>query len=163
MTHRTIDRRAFLSTSATVGFTVCGLCMCSRVPAFASEEVPDTIDLTQLEFCGYTCPTDCAFLQGTLNDDLELKKKAWKMWKIGERFDLEFDPEQAFCYGCKSLGRPRGIVLTRCTVRDCCIDRGLECCIDCDDLTGCDRDLWRRFPAFKDKVVDMQQRYRLQA
>lgn len=163
MKDTTIDRRAFVSTSARVGASVCGLCMCSRLPVFAGAGEDERIDLTRLDFCGYQCPSDCVFLQATLTDDDGLKRRAWKTWEIEARFGLEFDPEQAFCYGCKAFGKPRGLVQTRCTVRRCAIDRGLESCVDCDDLADCDRELWRRFPEFKQQVVEMQRRYRQQA
>jgi len=61
------------------------------------------------------------------------------------------------------MDKPKGIVLARCTVRDCAIEKGQECCIDCDELTACDKDLWRRFPEFKDKVIEAQEKYRRQA
>lgn len=151
-----IDRRKFLAGSARAGMAICGACLCSRIPAFATEEA---LDPKQLCFCGYKCPPDCKFLQGTLNDDLDLKKEAWKLWKIEERFGVEFDPEQAFCYGCKELDKPAGIVLKRCTVRSCAMEKKLESCIECDELQGCDKDLWTRFPKFKKQVIEMRQRY----
>jgi hypothetical protein len=127
---------------------------------FAGDE---KIDPAKLNFCGYTCPEDCKFLQGTLNDDVELKKEAWKAWKIEERFGLEFDAEQAICYGCKALDKPEGVVVSRCDVRACAREKKLDCCIECDELTGCDKDLWRRFPKFKEQVIAMQEKYRAQA
>jgi len=159
-----IDRRVFVSTTAKAGFTLCGLCLCSPLSSFAEEDAgkEETIDLEDHCFCGYKCPDDCTFLQGTLEDDIELKKKAWKLWKIEERFGVEFDSEQAVCYGCKTMDKPKGIVLARCTVRDCAIEKGQECCIDCDELTVCDKDLWRRFPEFKNKVIEAQEKYRKQ-
>ena len=60
------------------------------------------------------------------------------------------------------MDKPKGIVLARCTVRDCAIEKGKECCIDCDELVECDKDLWRRFPDFKKKVVAAQVKYRAQ-
>ena len=160
-----IDRRVFVSTTAKAGVTLCGLCLCSPLSSFAEEDAgkEETIDLEGRCFCGYKCPDDCTFLQGTLQDDIELKKKAWKLWKIEERFDVDFDPAQAICYGCKTMDKPKGIVLARCTVRDCAIEKGQECCIDCDELTACDKDLWQRFPEFKGKVIEAQEKYRRQA
>jgi hypothetical protein len=153
-----IDRRTFISTGAAV----CGLCVCSQFPlaAFAGGE---EIDPKELNFCGYTCPKDCKFLQGTLKNDVDLKREAWKAWKIKERFDLAFDAEQAICYTCKELDKPEGVVLKRCDVRACARDKELECCIECDELIDCDKDLWRRFPTFKQQVVEMQEKYRAQA
>lgn len=161
-----IDRRDFLTRGAYAGLAVCGACLCARTPLFAGSEEeagekPD-LDPKKLNYCGYTCPEDCKFLIGTKNDDVELKKEAWKGWKIEERFSVPFDPEQAICHGCKSPGKPEGIVLKRCDVRACAREKGLECCIECGELTACDRDLWRRFPDFKKQVVEMQEKYRAQ-
>jgi hypothetical protein len=145
---------------------MCGLCICTRFPGLAqaggSTDESGIIDPKKLNFCGYTCPTDCAFLNGTLNDDLDLKKKAWQVWKIEQRYGVEFDPDRAICYGCKALDRPEGVVLARCTVRSCAHEKGISCCIECNELPQCDRDLWSRFPKFRDQVVGMQKRYRAQ-
>jgi len=167
MASRPIDRRAFLSTGARAGITMCGLCVCSQFSGFAQagesggEEEP--IDPKKLNFCGYTCRKDCTFLRGTLEDDIEVKEEAWKAWNIEERYGLEFDAKQAICYGCKALDKPEGVVLARCTVRSCARDKAIDCCIECDDLPACDHDLWSRFPKFRDQVVEMQKKYRAQA
>jgi hypothetical protein len=161
----TIDRRDFVCSTAKAGVAVCGLCMCSPIASFAAGGADDGKKITTKDrcFCGYRCPEDCAFLQGTLTDNLELKKKAWTLWKIEERFGVAFDPEQAICYGCKTMDKPKGIVLSRCTVRDCAIEKGHECCIECDELTGCEKNLWNRFPEFKNQVIELQGKYRKQA
>jgi len=39
------------------------------------------------------------------------------------------------------------------------MEKEKECCIECDDLTTCDKDLWSRFPEFKTKVIEMQKVY----
>ncbi|MEJ2580308.1 MAG: DUF3795 domain-containing protein [Acidobacteriota bacterium] len=158
MTSRTIDRRTCISTGAKV----CGLCVCARIPlvAWAGDE---PIDPKRLNFCGYSCPEDCKFYEGTLDNNVELKREAWELWKIEERFGVEFDEEQAICYSCKALDKPEGIVLKRCSVRACAREKELDCCIECDELTDCDKDLWRRFPKFKQQVVEMQEKYRAHA
>ncbi len=163
MTAKRIDRRAFLTTGAQAGITLCGFCACAQFPlaAFAEEgEKPDEIiDPKKLNYCGYSCPPDCKFLKGTLDNDVELKKEAWKLWKIEERFGVEFDPDQAICYKCKTLDKPEGIVLKRCDVRACAQKKKHESCIECNELQACDKDLWRRFPKFKEQVIAMQERY----
>ena len=158
MPSKPIDRRTFISTGATM----CGLCVCSQFPlvALAGEE---KIDPKKRNFCGYKCPEDCTFLKATLADDVEMKKKAWEEWKIEERYGAEFDEEQAFCYGCKELDKPEGMVLSRCTVRQCAREKEYDCCIECDELKTCDKDLWKRFPTFHEQVVEMQEKYRQQA
>jgi hypothetical protein len=153
-----IDRRAFLSTGARAGITLCGLCACSQFPtlAFAGEGL---INPSELNYCGYSCTPDCKFRRGTIENNVELKKEAWKAWKIEERFGVVFDPEQAICHGCKSLDKPEGFVVQRCDVRSCAIDRGMDSCVQCEKLLACDKDLWRRFPKFKEQVVEMQKTF----
>ena len=157
-----IDRRKFIA-----GVAMCGACLCSRFPAFATEEASSTeqeaINPKERCFCGYKCPSDCKFRQATLEDDVELKREAWKEWKIEERFGVEFDAEQAICYGCKEMDKPAGIVLKRCTVRTCAMEKKLDCCIECDELQGCDKDLWTRFPKFKEQVIEMRKKYLAQS
>jgi hypothetical protein len=166
MAENRFDRRNFLSTGARTGVALCGLCACGGVPGFlwAGEGTEgEKIDPKVRNFCGYICPEDCKFLNGTLNDDVELKKQAWKVWKIEERFDLEFDEAQAICYGCKELDKPQGVVVSRCDVRACAQEKQHDCCIECEELTACDKDLWRRFPDFKKQVIEMQVKYQAQA
>jgi len=158
-----LDRRNFIRT----GVTFCGLCACSGLPALAGsdegERAVEPIDPAKLNYCGYTCPPDCKFLTGTLEANDELKREAFKLWKLEERFGIEFDPSTAICYGCKNLDKPEGEVLSRCTVRSCAQEKKHASCIQCDELAACDKDLWRRFPGFKAQVVDMQKQYRAQA
>ena len=71
-----------------------------------------------------------------------------------------FDERQAFCFGCKALDKPEGVVLQNCDVRPCAREKKLESCIECDELATCDKKLWARFPKFRDKMVELQQRYR---
>jgi len=165
MSQESINRRVFISNTARAGAAVCGLCLCSPMSSLAggdSDAGDQKIELAGRCFCGYKCPEDCTFLRGTLQNDAELKKEAWKEWKIEERFGLAFDPEQAICYGCKAMDKPKGIVLARCTVRDCAIEKEQECCIDCDELITCEKDLWSRFPEFKKMVIEAQIKYRAQ-
>ncbi len=88
-----------------------------------------------------------------------MKKEAYKLWKIKERFDIEFDPETIFCYGCKVSDKPEGVVTKNCTVRECAMKKKNDCCIECDELTNCDKDLWNRYPKFKESVIEMQKKY----
>jgi len=40
------------------------------------------------------------------------------------------------------------------------IDKDLECCIECDGLAKCDKELWTNFPKFRDVVIGMQKKYK---
>jgi hypothetical protein len=156
MKNPTTDRRTFLR-----GTAVCGLCMCTGLGVFAGEGAGsgEKIDPKKREYCGYICPEECKFHQATLADDVELKREAFEAWEIEERFGLEFDPAIAFCHRCKAPGKPDGVVVSHCDVRTCVREKKLECCIECDELPACDRDLWRRFPMFKEQVVELQKKY----
>jgi hypothetical protein len=156
---KSIKRRDFLETG-TKGCIAC-IALLSGRGAFArslrdDDELPE---LTELCYCGYQCPEDCKILRGTLEKDEELLKEAYKDWGIKERFDIEFDPEVLFCYKCKNPDKPEGLILKNCTVRKCTMEKELECCVECNELTGCDKDLWTRFPEFHDYVIELQKKY----
>jgi len=163
MSDRTIDRRAFLESGTRTCVTLCGICLGAQLPALASlaadEEPAKRPEPKKLSYCGYSCPKECTFLRATLANDVELKRQAWTEWKIEQRFGVAFDPERAICHGCKALDKPQGIVLARCDVRACVQEKKLDCCIECATLDSCDKDLWRRFPDFKQHVLTMRQQY----
>ena len=95
-----------------------------------------------------------------MKNDVELKKKAYEEWQIKEHYNIDFDPEKIFCFGCKNEEKPAGVVLTNCTVRSCAIEKEYDSCIQCDELTSCQKDLWTRFPEFHKSVIKMQEVYK---
>ena len=137
---KTMNRRNFLKNSATTGAACC--LMLGGANSFASTMFQDgeKPDPKKLNYCGYTCPKDCKWLIGSNNNDVALKQEGYKAWKVKERFDLEFDPDNMFCFGCKNEDQPEGFLLKRCTARSCAIEKGYDCCIECDELTSCQ---WR--------------------
>jgi hypothetical protein len=124
---------------------------------FLKDDEP--IDPKKLNYCGYKCPADCQFLKGSLENNTDLKKQAYELWKIKERFGVEFNTDTIFCFGCKTTDKPEGIVLKNCTVRTCAKEKGFNCCIECEELTICGKELWERFPDFKKYVLEMQQKF----
>jgi len=157
-----LHRREFLTRCSMAGLTGCGLLICSKLSAldhFQRFAEGEKIDPKKLMYCGYTCPDDCQFLKASLENDTELKKEAYELWKIKERFDVDFGPEKIFCFGCKAVDKPEGVVQMTCTVRKCVIERGLDCCIECLELEECDKELWERFPDFKKHVIALQKQY----
>lgn len=150
-----INRRKFAATTAVAG---CALLL-SGFKGFAhlQNQVPDP---KKLNYCGYTCPKDCVFLEASVKNDVELKKKAYETWEMKERFGVaEFDAEKIFCFGCKTTDKPIGIRLKKCDVRNCAIDKKLDSCIECKELSACEKDLWKKFPDFKKAVIKMQNDY----
>ena len=149
------SRRKFIKRSAIAG---CAVLMSGKLSAFSfpEDKIPDP---QKLNYCGYTCPEDCQFLEASVKKDDKLKKVAFETWKIKERYGLEFDPKTSFCYGCKNKDKPAGIVLMNCTVRACTIEKKHDACIQCKKLKTCDKDLWTRFPEFHKSVLEMQKTY----
>ncbi len=152
-----INRRNFVRTGAVAG---CALLLSGKLTAgftHLQNEIPDP---KKLEYCGYTCPKDCLFMEASVKNDVELKKKAYETWEMKTRFGVEeFDPDQVFCFGCKNPDKPVGIRLKKCDVRQCVIDKKLDACIQCKDLSNCKKDLWTKFPDFKNAVIKMQDLY----
>lgn len=154
-------RRDFISTCFKAGVTCCALSYGTRLSGQDPSKKQDTKpDPKKLEYCGYKCPPECPLKKGTLENNLDLKKKAYADFKFKEKYNIEFDPEKVFCYGCKIQDKPLSMPVKACTVRKCVIDKGLECCIECNGLAKCDKELWTSFPKFKDAVIEMQKKYK---
>jgi hypothetical protein len=152
-------RRQFITTCYKAGFACCGLIMASNLDAaafFTSDEKPDP---KKLNYCGYQCPADCKVKQATVANDTELKKEAYKMWRIKEKYNFEFDASTMFCWGCKTEGKPLGVITANCSVRSFAIEKKYDCCIECPDLKACDKEIWKTFPQFKDSMMELQKKY----
>jgi hypothetical protein len=158
---RDLKRRDFINTCFKAGLTCCALSYGTGLTGqgiFMDQDVKP--DPKNLEYCGYKCPADCPLKKGTLENNTELKKKAYTDFKFKEKYGIEFDPEKVFCYGCKVKDKPLSLPVKSCTVRSCVIAKGLDCCIQCDGLAKCDKELWTSFPQFKETVINMQKKYR---
>lgn len=156
-----VNRRNFIKLSAMAGFTGCAFLMAAKInPLNAmdtfSNEKPDP---KKLNYCGYQCPADCQFLQATRENNPELKLKAFQNWKIKEKYGVEFEAEKVFCWGCKTKDKPLGIAVSKCPVRNCAIEKGYDCCIECKNLEKCEFELWKNFPDFFKQVQEMQKTY----
>jgi len=147
------NRRTFIKSSTIAG---CSLLISGKLSAFSfpQNEVPDP---KKLNYCGYTCPKECKFLEASIKNDVDLKKEAYDEWQVKERYHVDFEPEKIFCFGCKNEEKPAGVVLTNCTVRKCAIQKKYDSCIQCNELADCDKDLWSRFPDFHKSVIKMQE------
>ncbi len=150
-----INRRKFMTAGVVTG---CALLLSGKLLAENgfSHLLNQKPDPKKLNYCGYTCPKDCKFLEASLKNDPSLKKEAYKTWNIKERYNVDFEPEKIFCFGCKNTNKPAGVVMKNCTVRQCAIEKKLDCCIECKQLKTCDKDLWSRFPDFHKTVIEMQ-------
>jgi|OpeIllAssembly_1097287.scaffolds.fasta_scaffold837259_1 hypothetical protein len=157
-----LKRREFLSKGSRAGVACCAMLMGAH-PLLSgnglSLNAAEPIDPKNLNYCGYKCPADCIFLQASLKNDPEMKKKAYEQWKIKEKYNMDFEAENIFCFGCKNPDKPQGVILTNCTVRQCAVSKGFDCCVECNELTGCKKELWSLFPDFKQQVIQMQKQY----
>lgn len=150
------SRRGFLIKSSRIGLA-CGalsFCWCNRLVAEdADKPVPDP---KKLNYCGWSCKPDCAMKLAGESGDIEKKKAAYEMWHVKENHGLDFDPDQIFCNGCKTDKKELGVVVEHCEIRKCAIGKKLDGCIQCDELTTCDK-----FSTdFRNVVLEMQRQYR---
>ena len=157
-----MKRRDFILKSCQAGIACCAMLYGAKMNTYGNATaVPgsDIPDPKKLNYCGYTCPADCKMKKATLEGNLALKEEAYKDWRIEQKYGMAFDPEKIFCHGCKTTGKPLGLVVEKCTVRACSIDKGYECCIQCDQLSMCDKEIWKTFPDFHKMVIEMQKKF----
>jgi hypothetical protein len=157
-----LKRREFLIKGSQAGIACCAMLIGAQRLAYGGSmglKADKSIDPKSLTYCGYICPADCKFLQASVKNDAELKKQVYQDWKIKEKYNIDFDAEKIFCFGCKNKEKPEGVLLTNCTVRQCAMAKGFECCLECKELTECDKALWSHYPDFKKQVIEMQKKY----
>jgi hypothetical protein len=153
-----LKRRDFISKCFKAGATGCALLYGNSL--FAQDPLKlKKEDLKNLTYCCYKCTPECPTYKASIENNTELKKKVYEDGKWKEKFGIEFDPEKVFCFGCKPKDKPLGIVVKECTVRSCAIEKGYDCCIECNGLAACDKKLWKSYPEFKKKVIEYQKNY----
>ena len=150
---KSIKRREFLKS----GVGCCIFLTGASTFVFASEGKPKP---KKLSYCGYQCKNDCKMYLAGKSTNEDLKKEAFKMWRFEEKYGVNYYPEIVFCEKCKGTEEPKSLLLSNCSVRKCAIEKGYECCIECDDLKTCDKEIWLTFPQFREQVLNMQQAYR---
>jgi len=156
-----LKRREFILKSCMAGLSGCALLAGARLYGAESLKISDDKpDPKKLNYCGYTCPPDCKMKKATLEKNVELLKEAYKDWRIEEKYGMAFDPEKVSCFGCKVSDDKVGLIAEKCTVRACAMEKGYDCCIQCDELAECNKEIWTTFPDFHKMMIDMQKKYR---
>lgn len=154
-------RRSFVATCFKAGAACVVLSGSDNLLAMSVLQNQDTKpDPKNLEYCGFKCPPTCNLKKATLENNVELKRKAYAEFKFKEKYNVDFDEKKVFCYGCKISDKPLSINVKACTVRQCVINKGFDSCIQCDNLVKCDKQLWTEFPKFKESVIGLQKKYR---
>ena len=151
------DRRKFIKKSSSLGVACCVLPALSNL-SFAMHD--DKPDLTKRTYCGYRCTIkDCKLLRGTKENNIALKKESYTEGKWKEKYGIDFSDKDVFCHGCKPEDNNLPINIKQCTVRECALSKNIEACIECKELTDCNKELWVDFPKFKQRVLKLQEKY----
>lgn len=154
------SRRSFLKKSTTFCVACGALAAYSGINTMGNflgeDDIPDP---KKLNYCSYICPPDCPMKKATMDNDIALKEKTYKDWRIEEKYGIAFDPEQLVCFGCKTDTAYKGIAVENCTVRNCSIEKGYDCCIECKELAKCEKEIWIKYPDFHKSVIEMQAKY----
>lgn len=155
------SRRDFINTGCMMCAGCAALFSSSRL--YANDEKNQEIDLDSYTYCAYQCPDDCPLFIATQKNDVELKKECYKNWKWKEKFGMDFDPELVFCWKCKNEEKPKSMLVEKCPVRLCALEKGYKTCIQCKTLKDCDQKLWSDFPKHKEAVLALQEKYKANA
>jgi hypothetical protein len=154
-----LPRRAFLKLFGQLGVACCCSCRLARAADEAKPKGGTLPDLKSRAHCGLLCNDRCPLFKATVANDTAAKEKIFREWGWQEKYGMEFDAAKVFCHGCKPGDRPLNISESRCTVRACSRERGLESCLQCRQLAACDKDLWKSWPKLKQQAEKWQQEY----
>lgn len=160
-----LNRREFIKNCSQIGMAAC---VCLTCPAIGlagdtaeptPEQIKEALNPRNLTYCGYQCGDHCDLYRATTTNDEALRKKVFDEWGWKDQYGIEYDPDKVFCYGCKNVDKPRNIVLQKCTVLACAVERKLDSCIQCAGLTDCEKELWTKYPEHREYVIGLQKKY----
>ena len=107
-----------------------------------------------LAYCGFDCEKECAIYKATKENDMELKTKVAHDWE--KNFGVKIKPEDVGCDGgCRATEGRLGYHCEHiCDVRKCGLERGVESCATCEDFTGCDKELWKKWKGIHERTTE---------
>ena len=88
----------------------------------------------------------CELYKATLENDEKAKKLIYEKWEWKEKFGVDYDPEKVFCHTCKPGDKPKKVGMAECVIRICAMANGMESCVQCKNLAGCDKEYWKKWP-----------------
>lgn len=153
-----MSRRSFVARSSGACLACCVMMRGGKImAAIRGHALPP--DPEEYTYCGYRCEPGCPLLKATREKDTEAMRKVFDEWGAEEKFDIRFDPEIYFCYGCKNNDQPKGIIVRECSIIPCAREKGYESCFQCQELATCDKELWKKYPEHRKHVLDLQKEY----
>ena len=84
-----------------------------------------------IAYCGIDCSKCKSYLATQSGSSDELAKVAKNLEKI---YRAEVAPEYVICDGCKADKRHSFFCSNKCKMRQCCIDKNYNSCIECPDF-----------------------------
>ncbi len=159
-------RRRFLKLCVKASGACCALLAWNR--HLSAEDNPEEkdnqkkklIDLKQLSYCGIPCVETCEMYKATQENDVKTKKALYEKWEFKKSYGIEFDPDKIFCYTCKPGDKPKMIGMDQCVVRNCAMAKGVESCIQCKNLTACDKEFWKKWAQLYEYAKKTQAQYK---
>jgi hypothetical protein len=157
-------RREFLAQVLTFGTGVAlaggpPCCLLRAMAANAATGGKPQRPLDELGYCGFECDTECETYRATLHNDLAEKKRIADRWNA--KYGLSLRAEDVACDGCRSstgrLGYHCGNI---CAVRKCGRSRAISSCAACADFPTCDKQLWKDWPAMRQRTEERQRALR---
>jgi hypothetical protein len=84
-----------------------------------------------IAYCGIDCSKCRSYIATLSGNPEELAKVAKRLEKI---YCAEVKPEYVICDGCKADKRHSYFCSNKCKMRQCCIDKHYNSCIECPDF-----------------------------
>ena len=159
------SRRSFLKNCAQFGGACCALLAWNRnLPAQENPEknqaqAQKPIDFSKLSYCGIPCAQACELYTATVENDEQAKKRIYEQWNWKKKFAIDYDPAKVFCHTCKPGDKPKKVGMDVCVIRSCVMANGMEACVQCKNLSACDKEYWKKWPALHEFNKKNQARY----
>jgi len=85
-----------------------------------------------IAYCGIDCST-CEGYRATQSNDARQLAAVAERWSAQYHADIK--PEHVICDGCKAEKRKSFHCANSCKINTCCIEKRLDCCIECADFS----------------------------